>query len=90
MKKKDLLELMGDTAGILAAVSSESEVLVDGDSYEVHRLAHGGAMALGMAMVFAKNGKSIEPNKLAAAIIKAAVDWERENPHLMGEGGDRK
>lgn len=90
MKKKELLELMGDTAEILAAVSSESEVLVDGDSYEVHRLAHGGAVALGMAMVFAKKGKYIEPNKLAAAIVGEAVDWERSHPELMGEGDDRK
>lgn len=90
MKKKELLELMGDTAEILAIASSESEVVIDGDSYEVHQLAHGAAAALGMAMAFAKNGDPIEPGKLAAVILKTAVDWERGHPELMKKGGDRK
>ncbi|WP_291289275.1 hypothetical protein [Enorma sp.] len=90
MKKKELLELMGDTAGILAGASSASEMVIDGDSYEVHQIAHGAAAALGMAIAFAKNGETIEPSKLAAVILKAAVDWEREHPDLMSKGGEDK
>lgn len=90
MNKKELLELMGEVAGVLSRVSSASKVEIDGERYEVHQIAHGAAAALGMLVCEAKAQSSMDVTDLVHLIVKAAVDWERDNPELMGEGGEDK
>lgn len=90
MKKKELLELMGEVAGMLSRISSSSRAEIDGSKYEIHQLAHGAAIALGMFVSMEKKLSDMDIDDLVHLIIKAAVDWERDNPELMGEGGEDK
>lgn len=93
MKKKELIELMNDTACELLRVNANSSSTVDGEKVEIHRLAHGAGMALVLAAYCAKEGEHPSPRNLAVGIVNATIDWELDHPELMGgkpagEGGD--
>ena len=90
MKKKELLGFMGDVAGVLSRISCTSKVEIDGERYEVHQFAHGAAVALGMFICEAKSPSGMDVTDMARLIIKATIDWERDNPELMGKDGEGK
>lgn len=89
--KKALAEIKRASLVLAQACATSSADDGEGRSVPIHQLAHGAAAGLGMAAVMIEDvmggGEVSDSETLVRAAISFAIDWEREHPELMGEGG---
>lgn len=86
MKKKELVDLMMEATMELANVSPASRAVVDGEVVPIHQIAHGAATGLGLAVLMAEEpAGSASAGDLVAAIVNAALDWEKDHG-IIGKG----
>lgn len=89
--KKALAELKRASLVLSQACATSSADDGEGGSVPIHQLAHGAAAGLGMAAVMIEDvmsgGEVSDSETVVRAAISSAIDWEREHPELMSEGG---
>lgn len=90
MKRKKAIELFDNAAIVLINTTSESKATnaETGEVSDIHRIAHGAGNALVAAALVLEGGlEATNAMSFAEIIVKTTLDWEKENPGLMGEGG---